>query len=124
MTDYTSAHWASSALLVIDMQVDFAEGGACPVPGTAAITANVRRLAAGYRGAGLPLVHIVRLYIPGASDVDPPRRAMIEAGAEVVAPATPTPWQSLNARLEAPAGLQITIFEERGDGEPSRGSKP
>ena len=49
---------------------------------------------------------------------------LAEAGAEVVAPATPTPWQSLNARLEAPAGLQITIFEERGDGEPSRGSKP
>jgi lactoylglutathione lyase len=34
------------------------------------------------------------------------------AGAEVVAPPTRTPWQSLNARLEAPAGLQITLFHD------------
>jgi predicted enzyme related to lactoylglutathione lyase len=34
------------------------------------------------------------------------------AGAEVVAPATLTPWNSLNARLEAPADLQITVFQE------------
>ena len=37
------------------------------------------------------------------------------AGAEVVAPPTRTPWNSLNARLEAPATLQITVFEELGD---------
>lgn len=35
------------------------------------------------------------------------------AGATVVAPPTRTPWESLNARLEAPAGLQITVFEEQ-----------
>jgi predicted enzyme related to lactoylglutathione lyase len=35
-----------------------------------------------------------------------------EAGARVVAPPTETPWRSLNARLEAPAGLQLTLFEE------------
>ncbi|MGO4692361.1 VOC family protein [Glaciibacter sp. 2TAF33] len=34
------------------------------------------------------------------------------AGAEVVAPPTETPWRSLNARLEAPGGLQITAFQE------------
>lgn len=36
------------------------------------------------------------------------------AGAEVVAPPTETPWRSLNARLEGPAGLQLTLFEELG----------
>jgi predicted enzyme related to lactoylglutathione lyase len=35
-----------------------------------------------------------------------------EAGATVLAPPTRTPWDSLNARLDAPAGLQITVFEE------------
>jgi predicted enzyme related to lactoylglutathione lyase len=35
-----------------------------------------------------------------------------EAGAEVVAPPTVTPWRSLNARLEAPAGLQITLYQD------------
>jgi uncharacterized glyoxalase superfamily protein PhnB len=37
---------------------------------------------------------------------------LIEHGATSLAPPTGTPWGSLNARLEAPAGLQITIFEE------------
>jgi catechol 2,3-dioxygenase-like lactoylglutathione lyase family enzyme len=38
--------------------------------------------------------------------------ALVEAGAELVAPPTRTPWKSLNARLEGPAGLQLTLFEE------------
>ena len=37
------------------------------------------------------------------------------AGATVVAEPTRTPWNSLNARLEAPAGLQLTLFEELGE---------
>lgn len=40
---------------------------------------------------------------------------LAHAGAEVVAPPTRTPWNSLNARLEAPAALQITVFEELGE---------
>ena len=36
----------------------------------------------------------------------------IEGGATQLAPPTRTPWNSLNARLEAPAGLQITLFQE------------
>ena len=39
-------------------------------------------------------------------------RELAEAGAEVVAPPTRTPWESVNARLEGPAGLQLTLFEE------------
>jgi predicted enzyme related to lactoylglutathione lyase len=34
------------------------------------------------------------------------------AGATVVAPPVRTPWQSLNSRLEGPAGLQLTLFAE------------
>ncbi len=34
------------------------------------------------------------------------------AGEDLIAPPTETPWRSLNSRLEAPAGLQITLFEE------------
>jgi lactoylglutathione lyase len=32
------------------------------------------------------------------------------AGATVIAEPTRTPWNSLNARLEGPAGLQLTLF--------------
>jgi predicted enzyme related to lactoylglutathione lyase len=35
------------------------------------------------------------------------------AGAEILAQPTETPWRSLNARLKAPAGLQLTLFEEQ-----------
>lgn len=38
--------------------------------------------------------------------------AAAEAGATLVAPPTETPWRSLNSRLDAPAGLHVTIFEE------------
>lgn len=37
---------------------------------------------------------------------------LVDGGATLVAPPTETPWRSLNARLEAPAGLQLTLFEE------------
>jgi lactoylglutathione lyase len=50
-----------------------------------------------------------------ALEVDDTRAATVaavEGGAQVVAEPTETPWRSLNARLEAPAGVQLTLFEE------------
>jgi lactoylglutathione lyase len=41
-------------------------------------------------------------------------KALAAAGAIVVAEPTRTPWNSLNARLEGPAGLQLTLFTELG----------
>jgi lactoylglutathione lyase len=38
-------------------------------------------------------------------------------GATVIAGPTRTPWSSLNARLEGPAGLQLTLFEELAEAE-------
>ena len=37
---------------------------------------------------------------------------LVEAGATLVAPPIETPWRSLNARLDGPAGLQLTLFQE------------
>lgn len=42
---------------------------------------------------------------------------LVAAGADLLAPPTATPWNSLNARLQAPADLQITIFAEQADGD-------
>jgi catechol 2,3-dioxygenase-like lactoylglutathione lyase family enzyme len=39
-------------------------------------------------------------------------RALAAQGAMVIAEPTETPWRSLNVRLDAPAGLQLTLFEE------------
>jgi predicted enzyme related to lactoylglutathione lyase len=49
------------------------------------------------------------------SDVATATSRLVEYGAELVAPPTRTPWNSLNSRLEAPAGLQLTLFEELGE---------
>jgi catechol 2,3-dioxygenase-like lactoylglutathione lyase family enzyme len=40
---------------------------------------------------------------------------LVEAGAELVAEPVMTPWKSLNSRLDAPAGLTITLFQETED---------
>jgi catechol 2,3-dioxygenase-like lactoylglutathione lyase family enzyme len=42
--------------------------------------------------------------------------ALVGAGAELIAPPIETPWRSLNSRLSAPAGLQITVFQEMEPG--------
>ncbi|MEU6715695.1 VOC family protein [Nonomuraea sp. NPDC046802] len=50
-----------------------------------------------------------------AFEVDDARETterLVSAGAAEVAPPTRTPWQSLNARLDAPAALHITVFQE------------
>jgi lactoylglutathione lyase len=55
-----------------------------------------------------------------ALEVDDSRSATVaavEGGAELVAEPTETPWRSLNARLEGPAALQLTLFEELGEAE-------
>jgi len=39
-------------------------------------------------------------------------RTLAEAGATVIAEPTRTPWNSLNARLETPGGIQLTLFTE------------
>jgi lactoylglutathione lyase len=46
------------------------------------------------------------------SDVATTTTRLTEAGAALIAAPTRTPWRSLNARLTAPAGLQLTLFEE------------
>ncbi|WP_265521207.1 VOC family protein [Oerskovia flava] len=48
---------------------------------------------------------------------------LVAGGAHLVAPPTRTPWDSLNARFDAPAALHITVFEELSgrevDGDPA-----
>jgi lactoylglutathione lyase len=56
-------------------------------------------------------------HIRVAFQVDDARAVSAElsaAGATVIAEPTVTPWNSLNARLEAPGGLQLTLFTELG----------
>lgn len=48
-------------------------------------------------------------------DAEAATREAEDVGARVVAEPVLTPWMSLNSRLEAPAGLTITLFQETED---------
>ena len=50
-------------------------------------------------------------------DAEARTERLVKGGATLVAPPTPTPWRSLNSRLDAPAGLRITLFQELGSAE-------
>ncbi|GAA2365035.1 isochorismatase family cysteine hydrolase [Dactylosporangium salmoneum] len=86
--------WDRAALLTIDTQIDFIEGGASPIPGTAAVLPAVAGLAAAFRAAGRPIVHVIRLY--RGEDVDLARRTLLDEGAPIVRPGSP------GAELAAP----------------------
>lgn len=55
------------------------------------------------------------------ADVQQLTANLVAGGAELIAPPTRTPWESLNSRLACPGDLQITLFEELNDrtAEPS-----
>jgi nicotinamidase-related amidase len=82
--DFTTPHFESSALLVIDTQVDFLDEGVSPITGTSDRLPEMIRLVETYRSAGRPIVHVIRLYV--GDDVDPVRRAAIRDGAPIVRP--------------------------------------
>jgi len=58
--DYVSPEWQHSALLIVDVQNDFVSGSSV-VDGTAERLAALTRLAAMFRAAHRPIVHVVRL---------------------------------------------------------------
>jgi len=87
-SDYTAPEWPRAALVVVDVQLDFLDGGTCPIPGTTEALPRIADTVAAFRSTGRPIVHVVRLYVPGGSDVDLPRRAAVEGGAIMAAPGT------------------------------------
>lgn len=46
------------------------------------------------------------------ADVERVTSQVVSEGARLIAPPTRTPWDSLNARFDGPADLQLTLFQE------------
>ena len=87
MPEYTNPERDRIALLTFAIQKD------CTLPGSPVgylgggrKLARIRELAQGFRGAGAPIVHLVRLYRPDGSNVDACRRRAIEEGLRVLMP--------------------------------------
>lgn len=87
--DYLTPDFRAAALLTIDTQVDTLDGQPLEIRGTSAAVPKIAALAAAFRGAGRPIVHVVRLYRADGANVDLCRRAAVEAGATVLAPGSP-----------------------------------
>jgi nicotinamidase-related amidase len=88
LTDYTRPDFRSIGLITIDMQNDFLRSQPFQIPGTSEILPQMRELVEAFRGARLPVIHVVRLYKPDGSNADLCRRSAIERGASIVRPGT------------------------------------
>ncbi|MCL9759475.1 cysteine hydrolase family protein [Frankia sp. AiPa1] len=77
------------ALLVIDVQNDFSlRSSPHAVPGTDELVPTIGRVVSGFRAAGLPLIHVVRLYLADGSNADLCRRPLLTSGVPLVRPGT------------------------------------
>jgi uncharacterized glyoxalase superfamily protein PhnB len=56
----------------------------------------------------------VRLALEVADSTETAQR-LVEAGAEEAAPPVVTPWGDRNARVQAPDGMQLTLFTPSTD---------
>lgn len=87
MNTYTKPRIGHSVLITIDTQNDFTLNGApAQIAGTKEVIQNMVRLLETYRRKGLPIVHVIRLYLPNGSNVDLCRKQAIEEGTEIVTP--------------------------------------
>lgn len=87
MDRYTEPQWERSAVLTIDVQRDFCyRSSACYFEGAAEVIESIGRVVSAYREASLPIIHVVRLYLPDGSNADTCRRERIENGLRMAAP--------------------------------------
>jgi nicotinamidase-related amidase len=84
--DYLAPDFNSAALITIDTQVDTLDGQPLEIAGTSEAVPKIAALAAAYRDAGRPIVHIVRLYRRDGSNAELCRRSAIESGSQWLAP--------------------------------------
>ena len=85
MSVYTAPDFTRSALITIDTQNDFTlQGAPVSIPGTIDVIPNMVKLLDHYRGAGRPIIHVVRLYLEDGSNVELCRRQAVENGQEMV----------------------------------------
>jgi len=108
--DYVAPDFSSAALVTIDTQVDTLDDQPLEVPGTSAAVPRIAALAAAFRDAGRPIVHLVRLYRQDGSNVDLCRRSAVEAGAKLLAPGS-SGSQLAPGIVERPASFRLAPGE-------------
>ncbi len=107
---YTAPNFAAAALITIDTQRDVLDGGPFEIPGTSAALGAMRVLAQAFRGAGRPIVHIVRLYKPDGANADLCRRQAVQHGMRALT--TGGPGSQLATELLPEPRLRLTLDAE------------
>jgi nicotinamidase-related amidase len=107
MTDrYTEPHWDRAVLLTVDVQEDFGRpGSATWSPDKELVIPAMTGLLALFRDRGMPVIHVVRLYLPDGTNADSCRRQKLESGRAVVAPGTD--GAEIVSALKPSAGLRL-----------------
>lgn len=89
MPNYTAPQRRSVALLTVNAQRDFTiKGSPLKACGVEPAMTAMQRLVTGFREAGAPILHAIRLYRPDGSNVDIFRRQAVEEGLRVLMPGT------------------------------------
>jgi nicotinamidase-related amidase len=108
---YTRPDFTRCALLTIDLQNDFAGPKAClTMSGCQTVLERVSLLVSAFRKRGLPMVHVVRIYLPDGSNVDMCRRKALEEGARIVLPRTT--GAELVREIRPSTGLDFNELQE------------
>jgi nicotinamidase-related amidase len=89
MDALTAPHYEHSALITIDTQCDVLDDGPFAVAGTSAVVPTLAQLGRAFRGAGRPVVHVVRLYAGDGNNAEPARRRLIRGAGPLLRPGTP-----------------------------------
>lgn len=105
MSKYTEPEWSNSALITIDTQCDTLDGQPFEIPGTSSILPRMKALLQAYRNAGMPIIHIVRIYKADGSNVDLCRKELVEQGAALVL--QNSPGCQLAPELLPHAGIEL-----------------
>ena len=109
-------------MLTIDVQADTLDGGALEIAGTSAAVPRISALCNAFRDAGLPIVHIVRLYLADGSNAEPVRKHLVSGPTPMLRPGTPgrllAPGLAPNPDVELDDALLLSgQAQELGDHE-------
>ncbi|WP_336785898.1 cysteine hydrolase family protein [Paenibacillus sp. MMO-177] len=89
MEKYTKPNFNRCAVITIDTQNDFSLPGAvAEIKGTYEVIPRMKLILDAARASGIPIIHVVRLYMENGSNVDLCRKELIESGVAIVRPGT------------------------------------
>lgn len=83
MDEWIKPDFKNAALVTIDVQIDTLDGQPFEIAGTSAALPEMATLCQAFRDQGLPIVHVLRLYLPDGSNAELCRRSALAEGAQM-----------------------------------------